>query len=319
VIASARAGLALQRPWGALLHSVDHGVEVRWITHAVRSGGPPIGDPFDAGGPLFAPDPGAAQQGVAPGIPARPGFGQLTAGVPASRRAYDEVDGAAPEEGEALASVRLGQALWARPAAGRAPARVVGLDLQQNFVLRAGGRGARVGESGAALGFGWGAFNFGAGAQYDWSLRALTFLSGYLNVRDSRGDEAHAGLGLQRGAASERIRAGIDELFAAARVASDPGDLFGSASFGGSTALPLSRQGVRVSYDATHLLTATELPRDVADWSHTLRLVYDAPCRCAGIQLFATFLFRGGKLLKEPAIGVLLDLKSLGSLGVSST
>jgi len=317
-IASARAGVALQRPWGALLHSVEPAVEVRWITRAVRSGGPPIGDPFDAGGAVFVPDAGAAQQGVAPGIPARPGLGPIV-GVPAARRSYDEVDGAAPEEGEALATVRVAQSLWARPAAGRAPGRVVGLDLQQNLVLRAGGRPARIGESGAGLGLGWGPFNFGIGGQFDWSLRAVTFFSGGLGLRDSRGDEVHGEFGLQRGAASERIRAGIDELFAAPRVASDPGDWFGSAKFAGSTALPLSRQGVRVGYEATHLFSAAGLPPNTADWFHTARLVYDAPCHCAGIQVFAIFPFSGGKLLKEPSVGVLLDLKSLGALGVSST
>ena len=124
---------------------------------------------------------------------------------------------------------------------------------------------------------------------------------------------------MQRGAASERIRGGIDELFAAARVASDAGDLFGSAGFGGSAGLPLRRQGVRVSYEVSHLLAAGALPADTADWSHRLALVYETPCRCAGIQLYASFPFRGGHLLKEPSIGVFLDLRSLGSFGLSST
>jgi hypothetical protein len=144
-------------------------------------------------------------------------------------------------------------------------------------------------------------------------------VSGNLGVSDARGDEAHAGFSLQRGAASERIRAGIDELFAAARVASDPGSLFGSAGFGATAALPLRRQGLRVAYDASHLLAAGALPPDTADWTHRLALVYETPCRCAGIQLYATFPFVGGKLLKGPSIGVLLDLKSLGSFGLSST
>src|SRR5207237_657832 len=113
--------------------------------------------------------------------------------------------------------------------------------------------------------------------------RAWTLLSGSASLRDARGDELHGGFSLQRGAASERIRGGIDELFAAARVASDAGDLFGSAGFGGSAGLPLRRQGVRVSYEVSHLLAAGALPADTADWSHRLALVYETPCRCAGI------------------------------------
>ena len=185
--------------------------------------------------------------------------------------------------------------------------------------MRAGGAGRRIGESGGSLGFGWGPVRVGASAQYDWGLRALTLVGGNLGVRDAGGDEAHAGLSLQRGAASERIRGGIDELFAAARAASDPGDLFGSASFGGSANLPLRKQGWRVAYDASHLLSAGGLPPNTADWSHRIALSYETPCRCAGVQLYASFPFSGGKLLKSPYIGFLLDLKALGSFGLSST
>ncbi|MFL5311783.1 MAG: LPS-assembly protein LptD [Myxococcales bacterium] len=316
-IAAARAQVSLQRGFGSLLHTIEPGIELRAITHALRSGGPPVGDPFDGGGPGFSSLPLASRQGVAQEPPVVTGPQRLA--VPAARRSYDEVDGAAPEAGEALASLRVGQALWSRSSPGHAPARLASLELKQDFVLRAGDAGARIGETGASVGFGWGPAGFGAGAQYDWGLRALTLLSGSASLRDARADEVHATLSLQRGAASERIRGGIDELFAAARVASDPGDLFGSALFGGSFGLPLRRQGLRVSYDATHLLAAGALPADTADWSHRLALVYETPCRCAGIQLYASFPFRGGRLLKEPSIGVFLDLKSLGSFGLSST
>ena len=147
----------------------------------------------------------------------------------------------------------------------------------------------------------------------------MTLLSGSGGIRNARGDEAHAGLGLQRGAASERIRGGIDELFAAARVAADPGLLFGSGSFGGSAGLPVGKQGLRLAYDASHLLAAGELPKNTADWSHRVALTYETPCHCAGVQLYATFPFLGGTLLKSPYIGFLLDLKALGSFGLSST
>jgi LPS-assembly protein len=318
-IVSARAGVSLQRAFGTFLHTVEPDLEVRWITRALRSGGPPIGDPFDAGSPGFASDPQAAQQGLAPGLTPRSDLRDPVLGVPASRRPYDELDGAAPEEGETLATVRLAQAIWTRPAAGRAPGRLVSLELRQNIVLHAGGGRFRAGESGASLGFGWGPYGLSGTAQYDWSLHRLTFLSGSAGARDARGDELHGTFSLQRGAASERIRAGIDELFAAAQVASDPGDLFGSAVFGGSSALPLRTQGLRLSYEGVRLLSPGGPPPGGADWSHRLAFLYEPPCRCAAIQVYALFPFVGGRLLKGPSIGFLLDLKSLGSFGLSST
>ncbi|HYZ89768.1 MAG TPA: hypothetical protein VE620_10775 [Myxococcales bacterium] len=317
-IATARAELSLQRTFGAFLHTVSPGIEVRGITPALGSGGPPIGDPFDAGGTAFSSDPFAAQQGVAPGLAPRSGVAGPIVGVPAARRAYDEVDGAAPEDGEVLATFRVAQGLWARPAPGHAGARLVSLELRQDVVLRAGSTGARLGESGVATNLAWGPFGFGAAAQYDWSLHALTLLSGSLAARSAGGSEVHGGLSLLRGAASERIRAGIDELFSAARIAANPGDLFGSLGVGGSSLLPFGKQGLRLSYDAAHLL-ATALPPNVADWTHRLAFIYETPCRCAGFQLYAAFPFNGGKLLKGPSIGVLLDLKSLGAFGLSST
>jgi hypothetical protein len=330
-LATARAEMPLQRTFGTLLHTVTPGIEIRGITPAVTSGGPPIGDPFDAGGTLFSSDPSSSQQGVAPGLGFRAGLPgtppaipcpgttvPCTAGVPAARRAYDELDGAAPEDGEALATVRILQGLWTRAPLGRAAGRIVALELRQDFVLRAGSNGARLGETGASAGFAWGAYAVGAAAQYDWSLRRWTYVNGSLTARFSINSELHGGVSLQRGAASERVRAGADELFAAAQVASDPGSLFGSLGVGGSSALPWGKQGLRLSYDASHLL-ATALPPNVADWTHRLAFIYETPCRCAGFQLYAAFPFNGGKLLKGPSIGVLLDLKSLGAFGLSST
>lgn len=318
-IASARAEIALQRPIGGLLHTVTPGIEVRAITPALHSGGPPVGDPFDAGGTFFASDPFAAQQGVAPGLTSRTGVAAPIVGVPAARRAYDEIDGAAPEDGEALATLRVLQGLWTRAPAGHAGARLITLDLRQDFVLRAGSNGARFGETGAAAGFAWGAYGFGTAAQYDWSLHALTFLSGSVSARSAAGSELHGGLSLQRGAASERIRGGADELFSAAQIAANPGSLFGSMGFGGSSALPWGRQALRITYDASHLLASGGLPPNTADWTHRLAFIYETPCRCAGFQVYAAFPFIGGKLLKGPSIGVLLDLKSLGTFGLSST
>jgi hypothetical protein len=76
---------------------------------------------------------------------------------------------------------------------------------------------------------------------------------------------------------------------------------------------------LRISYDASHLLPGGELPPNTADWTHRAAFIYETPCRCAGFQLYAAFPFSGGKLLKAPSIGFLLDLKSLGAFGLSST
>src|SRR5437763_1657151 len=129
----ARAELPLQRMVGGFLHAVTPGIEFGAITPALHSGGPPVGDPFDAGGTFFLSDPFAAQQGVAPGLPTRAGVAAPIVGVPAARRAYDEIDGAAPEDGEALATVRVLQALWTRPGPGHAAGRLVSLELRQDF------------------------------------------------------------------------------------------------------------------------------------------------------------------------------------------
>jgi hypothetical protein len=130
-------------------------------------------------------------------------------------------------------------------------------------------------------------------------------------LRDARGDELHGGVNMLRGVPAERVRAGIDELFGAPRLAARPGDLLGGPSFGGSVGFPFAGQSLRAGYDASHYLG--QLPADVADWTHSLGLTYDTPCRCAAIQLSAAFFFRGTALLRSPVIHVVLDLKSLGS------
>ena len=61
------------------------------------------------------------------------------------------------------------------------------------------------------------------------------------------------------------------------------------------------------------------MPLGSAEWTHTLGLLYEPPCRCAAIKVYASFPFHAGKLLKSPSIGFFLDLKSLGSFGLSST
>jgi LPS-assembly protein len=306
-----RASSALERAYGSYLHSVEPAIEVRAVSPAASAGrGAPIGDPSDAGGPAFRADPAAAQQAIARGLPLR-SDGTPAEGVPAARRPFDEIDGAAPEKGETLARASVSQALWTAGAAGRPPSRVARIDLSQDVVVWDGAGRSRLGEAGALLQLTLPRFGMETRVQLDWGLRAVTQLSGGMNLRDARGDELHGGLNMLRGIPAERLRAGIDELFGAPRLAARPGDLLGGPSFGGSVGFPLAGQSLRAGYDASHYLG--QLPADVADWTHSLGLTYDTPCRCAALQLSAAFFFRGTALLRSPVIHVTLDLKSLGS------
>jgi LPS-assembly protein len=307
-----RAASDLERGYGSYLHSVEPALELRGISPSASAGrGPPVGDPADAGGPLpFVANPGGSQQGIARGLPLRDGSGNSEA-VPASRRPYDEIDGAAPETGEVLGRASVSQALWISGGAGRPPSRVARLDLSQDLVLWDGAGRSRLGEAGALLQLSLPRFGMGTRVQLDWGLRAVTELGGGMYLRDARGDELHGGLNMLRGIPAERLRAGIDELFGAARLAVRPGDLLGGPSFGGSVGFPVAGQSLRAAYDASHYLG--ELPPDAANWTHSLGVTYDTPCRCAALQLSAAFFFRGTSLLRSPVIHLVLDLKSLGS------
>ncbi|MFL5375151.1 MAG: LptA/OstA family protein [Myxococcales bacterium] len=307
-----RASSSLERGYGTYLHSIEPAVELRAISPSAAAGSRNrIGDPYDAGGDPFSARAETAEQGIAPGLPLLSGAGN-TKGVPASRRPYDEIDGAAPENGEALARAVVSQSLWVLGAQGHAPARVARLDLSQDVVAWDGQGRSRIGEAGALLQLSLpGRLGVEGRVQLDWGLHAVTQLSSSAQLRSDRGDEVHGGLQMLRGIAAERLRAGIDELFGAARLAANSGPLVGGPSFGGSVGIPLARQGLRAAYDASHYLG--ELPADVADWTHVLGLAYDTPCRCAGLQVAAAFFFRGASLQRSPVIHVVLDLKSLGS------
>jgi lipopolysaccharide export system protein LptA len=315
-----RAWSTLSRSFGNLLHALTPEVEVRGNTPSARSGSTQrIGDPTDTGGSFFGADPSAAQQGVARGVALRgqacntSNFSGCTLGIPGARRPYDEIDGAAPQQGEALARASLAQSLWTRGSAGHAPNRLARLELSQDAVLWDGAGNSRWGEAGALLQLGIGPVSAGGRVQLDWRLRAVTLAQLSLGARSARGDEVHASTLLLRGIASERLRAGIDELFAGARIAADAGDLIGDAGFGGSVGVPAGRQGLRLAYDASYHLGA--LPPDFPDWAHRFAFTYDTPCRCAALQVAAVLPFRGGKLLRGPSLSVVFDLKSLGSFG----
>jgi hypothetical protein len=90
-----RASSSLERGYGSYLHSIEPTLELRAISPSAAAGSPNrIGDPYDPGGDPFTADPAAAEQGTSPGLTLLTGAG-TTKGVPASRRPYDEIDGAA--------------------------------------------------------------------------------------------------------------------------------------------------------------------------------------------------------------------------------
>jgi LPS-assembly protein len=318
-LAGAEAGTAFARSYGSVLHTVEPFVEVRALSHALRSGGPPIGDPGDAGGSTYTSNPDAAVQGLAlfPGLALDPNAGGNTRGVPAARRPYDEVDFAAPEGGAGEFSLRVQQALWTRGAPGHAPGRIAALELRQDFVLWLGGGRARAGEASATASFALGPASASALVRYDWDQRALTSLSGAASLRDARGDDLHSSLLVLNGTQSARLRAGIDELFAAVRLAPlnpQVSSSVGLFAVGGNWMIPATENRLRASADALRHIGPL-VPNDgQADWTLRGQLLYETPCHCAGFVVAAEQPFRNGRTLRSPTIRVLIDLKSLGSI-----
>lgn len=318
-IAGAEAGTQFARSYGSVLHTVAPLVEVRALSPALRSGGPPIGDPGDAGGSTYTSNPSAAVQGLAlfPGLALAPTAGGNTLGVPAARRPYDEVDSAAPERGAGEFSLRLLQGLWTRGAAGRAPGRIASLELRQDFVLWLGGGRARAGEASATASFAFGPAAASALVRYDWDQRALTSLSGGVFLHDARSDDIHSSVLVLNGTQSARLRAGIDELFAAVRLAPLNPQVSSSVGLwvlGGTWMIPWTQNSLRASTDAIRHIGPL-VPNDgQADWTVRAQLSYETPCHCAGFVVAAEQPFRNGRTLRSPTIRVLIDLKSLGSI-----
>lgn len=296
----ARAAAPLERRFGGVLHRIEPALEVRALSKSLQAGGPPFGDLTDAGGPQFASRPDTAQQGLT----ADPA--SSISGVPAARRAYDEIDFAAPVSGAVEATASLSQSLWTKP--GGKPGRIVRFDLLQDALLWAGGARARMGEGSAVAGVQFGPGNVQGAVRYDWALRHVSAFGASAGVRDARGDEMHASVDMLRGSSSERLRAGIDELFSAARFANGAAALTGSARAGASGPLPLN---FRLAYDLVY--TPGEVPAQFANWQHSAVLTLETPCRCAGLQLTATLPFHDARLLGSPAFSLRIDLKSLGS------
>jgi len=130
-------------------------------------------------------------------------------------------------------------------------------------------------------------------------------------LHDARTDEVHGSLLLLRGASSERLRAGIDELFAAARLAALPGSLVGSVGGGASAALP---GNLRLGYEGSKFISASNtIPQGQADMVHGVTLAYDTPCHCAAVSLGVAQPFHGSARIGPPSVRFVLDLKSLGS------
>jgi LPS-assembly protein len=314
----ATIGLPLERRFGSLLHRIEPMLELRGITPSLQSGGPPIGDPADAGGAVYSSAIANAQQNLYPGLPVarigactiNPAGQPLTCGVPSARRAYDEVDGAAPSTGAVEAVASLDQTLWTK--SGKNAVRAVRLNLQQDVLLGSGGGGSRLGEGSATVSVQNSFASASTTFRYDWQLGALSTILAYGALRDARTDEVHAGTTLLRGATSERLRAGIDELFSAEAPDALAGALTGSWGAGGSAPLLWN---LRLAYDFSKNIDSEQnpIPPNVANLAHLATISYDTPCHCAAVSLAVALPFHDSKLIGGPSIRFLLDLKSLGS------
>ncbi len=302
----ASAGLPFERRFGDLLHRVEPELAVRALSRPLQAGGPPVGDSTDAGGATFSSSPDAAQQGLAPGIACASCADGTTLGVPAARRGYDEIDFAAPVSGAVEATASLSQSLWRK--VGNGAARIFGLNLLQDALVWAHGAKARLGETSADAFALLGPLSVSAGMRYDWKLRDLVVFGAGAGMRDARTDEVHASMNLLRGSSSARLRAGIDELFSAARYDVAAGSLSGSAAWGASAVF----SNFRLAYNTAW--TPGDTPPAFANFLHTLSLTYETPCHCAGFLVALGFPFHDTQLIGDrPSFSFKLDLKSLGS------
>ena len=318
----ATLGFPLERRFGSTLHRIEPQLELRAITPSLQSGGPAIGDPADAGGAQYSSSISSAQQNLPPGIAASSGntfttrpSGDptnplLTLGVPSARRAFDEVDGAAPSTGAVEAVASLDQALWSK--SGKSAVRWLRLNLQQDFLLGSGGGGTRVGEGSLTATVQAAYASATTIIRYDWALRAYSMISASGGIHDSRLDELHASTLRLRGSSSERLRAGIDELFSAANLDAVQGSLTGSVGAGGSAPLFAN---LRFGYDFSQFIDSAQaqIPAGVPNRTHAAALSYETSCHCAAASLGVALQYHDSKRIGPPSVRFLLDLKSLGS------
>src|SRR5439155_1396394 len=125
------------------------------------------------GGPDFRPMPDATQQGLT--------AGGTIVGVPAARRAYDEIDFAAPATGAVEATASLSQSLWTK--SGRTAGRIFSFDLLQDALLWAGGAKARLSEGSAVASVRFGAGSLDGSIRYDWSLHEISAFGASAGLR----------------------------------------------------------------------------------------------------------------------------------------
>ena len=296
------ASLLLGRQFGNdLLHTLEPQLQIRAVSPALLGGGPPPGDPADGGSFAYLAAPGEAEQGLGAGAArlagtaGTPSAGRIaTQGVPAARRGLDELDGSAPSTGGVGATVGVRNTLWSRPS-GQGLSRMVWLLLQQDLVLWNGTGEARAADAVAALGFGLPWLSFTGDLRWDWPSSSLSGAGGGLRVWDARGDAVTLRLQLLRGAAIDRIHAGVDELFATTRLAALAGNLGGSAGAGVTWALPTETKGLALQSDVG--LAIGDLPADAPSFTWSESLNWRPPCGCAALGAGVDLYFR------SPAFG----------------
>ena len=296
-----------------LRHTIRPSVSWRILSPAFTTGGPPIGDPFDAGGAVYRARPTMSAQGVPRDLNAG------IDGVPAARRAYDEIDGAAPEAGLHQIEARVVTELSAATSEG---------PWQQLLQLEVG-QGARLGATAVSmapsgLAESWARLSAAlpsarstiiAQARYAWQrpARGLSLGSLAWTTADARGDEVHAAGTFLAAGAGDTLRAGIDELFAAAPVpqAFSSGAPLKTVGIGGRVTVPAwMREGWSLRYQGTFFFSA-DRASDVAQ--HDAGLSYDSPCHCVTIGVGLTLLSQASGLSVAGG-SLVLDLKQLGSL-----
>lgn len=317
-LAGAEVSVLLARDFGAFRHTLEPQVFARALTPALLGGGAPPGDLADAGGLIYATNPLAAQQGVTPGgLPPCPPMATCAAmyGVPARRRALDELDGSAPSTGAVESSFALRQSLWGKPNPQGPPMRIASLVLQQDVVLWDHAGPVRAADSSVLATLSLPFLSFSGEARWDWHLRLFSLAQANLSLRDARTDDLHFGATALRGAAGDHIRAGVDELFAATLLMADPGDFNGTISAGLSWALPvwalpMDAKGSHLGYDVSY--HPGTLLAGVPDRVHTISFTWSPPCGCAALSLGVDLPFRGGTLLYAPSIRFNFQFQGLG-------
>jgi hypothetical protein len=302
--ADAEVSLLLARSFGPVLHTLEPRLQVRSLTPALLSGTAP-GDPADAGGFSKLVDPAASEYGLPFGAALASGTSTASS-VPAVRRAYDEIDGSAPPTGGSAASLSLRQALWTRPN-GQGLRRALWLTLSQDWVLRDGAGSSRAADSSVLLGAEIDHATFVGEVRADPSTRRVGYTSAALQLSDARQDSLRVGVTAQRAAATDKIRAGIDELIATTRLALASGDFGGTLTAGAAWQIPVEVRGLFLSTDYTYWLN--QQPAGYPSMRLAPAFNWRPPCGCAQLGVRLDFPLKPGG---APDFNFVFDLKSLG-------